>query len=970
MIAGAAATVLDRRTADIAAAEHETDALSVVLAEQTNLTFGGAEYVLNNLLERIAAAGVASPEALAVAMATPEVQRMLHDEVAGLGQVDLAGIIDAEGRLINTSDRWPVADVSLADRDFFKAMRDVPTLRSYVGAPVLSRITRQTVIPLTRRINAPDGRFLGIVLCSVRLDYFENLYRAVSEGEGRRVRLQRRDGTLLVRYPQSILFPRVMPESDPIVSELQSGASLSQVLVRSPLTGDTVLRVARALKEWPLVVVVVRTEASILANWRRQTLAVCIGVGVVAMALILGLMLLVRQINRRVVSEAVLAVTLDNMMHGIQMIDANGRVQVYNKRALEILDLPSELMAGKPSLEEVLRYLRDHGEFSGAGANEAVVRLLLSNGMDGVPKSYERQRPNGTILEINSIPLQGGGVVRTFADVTVARMREAALQAALTARDEAERALRQHAQDMEQNLEQVLADRTRALAASEARHRDTANVSCDWIWEIDLAQRLMFVSKRFGDASGLRWDQVSGLPLSGLLALGFDPAGLEALCANINAGGAFQDVIHRIDLESGRTHFWMLSGKPFADPGTGLYAGYRCTGTDVTVRIEREEAMNAALSRAEAAEREARRATMRLTEAIEAIPEGFVLNDADDRLVLCNTRYAEFYQLSPETRAPGVPFADILRAKAFAPGASTAAKVLEARLARHRLAGGNREDQHLANGRWLQVSEQRTSDGGTVGIRIDVTEARQREAADRNREKLAALGHLAGGVAHEINNLLQPALALSDLVRDSVPADDADAHEALDCVLDSTRKMRDIVRSILLFARKEEPTLASLDLVTEVRASLDFVAHLMPSSVVIRLQDLEAHAGGMVAANRTQLTQVLTNLLVNAAQATNQAGSVTVSLAKVDPAPQAAADLGVEAGRSYLTVSVSDTGGGMDEATQARIFEPFFTTKPVGVGTGLGLSVAYGILRSWHGAITVTSAPGAGATFVLYIPAI
>jgi len=290
------------------------------------------------------------------------------------------------------------------------------------------------------------------------------------------------------------------------------------------------------------------------------------------------------------------------------------------------------------------------------------------------------------------------------------------------------------------------------------------------------------------------------------------------------------------------------------------------------------------------------------------------------------------------------------------------------RLQGHRAVGGNRLEQRLGDGRWLQVEERRTSDGGTVGIRIDVTEARQREASERDRAKLAALGQLAGGVAHEINNLLQPALGVSDLVRDSLPEDDVDAHEALDHVLDSTRKIREIVRNILLFARKEDPRLASVNLVAELREAISFVGNLVPPSIEIREHDLDAHFGKMVAVNKTQLTQVVTNLLVNAAQATTGTGSVTISVARMCSDVTEAGELAIEAGRDYLAVSVADTGSGMDQATQARIFDPFFTTKPIGQGTGLGLSVVYGILRSWRGAITVRSTPGEGTTFVLYIP--
>jgi PAS domain S-box-containing protein len=970
LIAGAASMVLDRRSADLAAAEHEADSLSVALTEQTTLTFGAVDFVLHDLLERIRAAGIASPEALAANMGTPEVQRMLHDEIAGLSQIDVASIVGPDGRLINHSRQWPIPERLLADRDFFYALRDDPTLGTFVGKPVVSRGTGQWTIYIARRINAPDGGFLGIVLGAVRINYFDDLYRAVSAGEGRVVGLQRRDGTRLARYPDNGRLGGVIPAGDPTVADIQRGAQTSRSLAPSPVQGRMVLRIARALKDFPLVVVVGRTEASILADWQRQAIATAIGAMLAAATLLMTFAMLARQIAGRAASEAALAATLNHMSQGILMMDGDHRVQVHNRRVQEMLDLPPELLATKPLLEDILRFQRGQGEFGpdGTGIDETLRQFVLAGGVLDQSHTYERRRPDGTALEISSIPLAGGGMVRTITDVTVARTREAALQAALSARDEAEAALQQRGKD----LEQELAERTRPLAASEARHRDMAEVSSDWIWETDVALYLTFVSKRFGETSGIAWAQVSGHPLSVLVALGFDPAGMKELRTTIDARGSFHNVIYRVDLAGGEARFWLMSGKPFTDPATGAYAGYRGTGTDATVRIEREAALNEALLRTEGAERAARRARTRLMDAIEAIPEGFVLHDAEDRLVLCNARYAEFYQLTAELMTPGCLFEDALRATAVAaePGLTEqeiGGKMAE-RLVRHRAIGGNREEQRLANGRWLEVYERRTSDGGTVGIRIDVTETRQREAAERDREKLAALGQLAGGVAHEINNLLQPALALPELVRDRLPADDIESREDLDCVIECAGKMRDIVRNILLFARKEEPRLATLELAAEVRAALGFVGDLIPPSITLQAENLDTHPGCMVAANKTQLTQVLTNLVVNAAQATRGAGTVTVSVARIDPTAEEAADLAIEAGRGYLTVSVTDTGSGMDEATRARIFEPFFTTKPVGQGTGLGLSVAYGILRSWQGAIAVRSAPGHGTTFVLYVP--
>jgi signal transduction histidine kinase len=294
--------------------------------------------------------------------------------------------------------------------------------------------------------------------------------------------------------------------------------------------------------------------------------------------------------------------------------------------------------------------------------------------------------------------------------------------------------------------------------------------------------------------------------------------------------------------------------------------------------------------------------------------------------------------------------------------------LLGERLARHRMAGGEdyRSEHRLASGRRIEVRERRTADGGFVGLRIDVTEVRQHEAIERAREKLASLGQLAGGIAHEINNLLQPALTFPELVRDRLPADDIESREDLELVLDSVRKARDIVRDILLYARKEDPVLAPLDLGQEIRAALAFVRNVLPPGMNLVEEDLRGSA--TVLANKTQLTQVLTNLIVNAGHAMNGRGTVAIAVKKVHPDAAAAQALGLEPGQPYFAVTVTDDGCGMDAATRSCVFDPFFTTKPVGQGTGLGLSVAYGILRSWNGAIAVDSAVGRGTTFTLYIP--
>lgn len=254
-----------------------------------------------------------------------------------------------------------------------------------------------------------------------------------------------------------------------------------------------------------------------------------------------------------------------------------------------------------------------------------------------------------------------------------------------------------------------------------------------------------------------------------------------------------------------------------------------------------------------------------------------------------------------------------------------------------------------------------------IALHVDVTERRRRERLDRERQKLTALGELAGGVAHEINNLLQPIISLSQLALDRLD-DAADENESgdLETVLECSRAAREIVNKILVFARKEGPVLSACDLPAEIRTALLLVGALLPVGIVLR----EAFAdgiSGMATINAGELTQVLTNLAVNAAHAMGGHGTVTMRLTRAKLSAAASAAFELRSGE-YFALSVSDTGGGMEAAVAARLFDPFFATKPIGQGTGLGLSVAYGILRSWGGAISVDSAVGRGTNFVLHIP--
>ncbi len=254
------------------------------------------------------------------------------------------------------------------------------------------------------------------------------------------------------------------------------------------------------------------------------------------------------------------------------------------------------------------------------------------------------------------------------------------------------------------------------------------------------------------------------------------------------------------------------------------------------------------------------------------------------------------------------------------------------------------------------------ADGRTlahVAVLWDTTEVHRHSAEELQRQKMEALGQLAGGIAHEINNLLQPVITLSNLNLGSADLP-APVREDFADILSAGRQCRDVVGSILAFARKDGTATQPLVLGDAVCRALAFARGVLPRTVLIesRIDDRESLA--MIGA--TELTQVLMNLLTNAADAMGWAGTVTLTLDRLS------AECPAGPGRFHLTVG--DQGCGMDERVRQRLFEPFFTTKPQGKGTGLGLAVVHGIVRGWRGTISVSSAVGKGTTFEITIPVV
>jgi len=261
------------------------------------------------------------------------------------------------------------------------------------------------------------------------------------------------------------------------------------------------------------------------------------------------------------------------------------------------------------------------------------------------------------------------------------------------------------------------------------------------------------------------------------------------------------------------------------------------------------------------------------------------------------------------------------------------------------------------------------SDTGDIdnlsGITEDITEARELEDQLRQAQKMEAVGRLAGGVAHDFNNVMTVILGYSAVLLQEL-SQDSSARYFVQEIQRAGERCAALTGQLLAFSRKQMLHPVSLDLHRVIRDLMALLKSLIGEHVTIVLQ-LDP-SPRWVKADAVQLEQVLLNLAVNARDAMPHGGTLTIDTSQVFPENVWGPNHDARTSRTYVRLRVHDTGTGIDAATKAKIFEPFFTTKPPGRGTGLGLSTVYGIVHQSGGSISVESSVGHGTTMTVFLP--
>ncbi len=347
----------------------------------------------------------------------------------------------------------------------------------------------------------------------------------------------------------------------------------------------------------------------------------------------------------------------------------------------------------------------------------------------------------------------------------------------------------------------------------------------------------------------------------------------------------------------------------------------------------------------------------RLRAALERTADAISITDADGRLVYVNRAFEAMSGVSRIDALGRVP--DILRLDGDESAASDVDAQLHAGEPFHGTVERTRADgTHLVAETSINpIADAAGGLAGFVAITRDVTEARAEAARRAQTDRMETIGQLAGGVAHDFNNILVAISGYAAFVLDHQVPGTAD-HDDLLQVLGATDRAAALTKRLLAFSRRQVIEPRAIDVVATVDAVLPMIRRLIGEHIVVEATVTPGIP--RVFMDPGQLDQMLINLAVNARDAMPSGGRISVGLA---PAKD-------EGGRRLARITVSDTGTGMHEDVLAHIFEPFFTTKEVGRGTGLGLATVYGIVADCDGHVEVASTVGVGTTFTIDVPGI
>ena len=454
-----------RYVSAIGDAERAAQSYTDILAEHTSRTFEAIERTLlvAKSIRSDLNKGLISPGAAHLAL-----QNLQRSSPALLA----LGWTDADGDVIQSSYDDRPARQNISDLDHFKVQRTGLGEGLHIGQLFRSNQSGKWISAVSIRLEQDDGTFAGVVSAPLDLSYFARTYKAVQLGSNDSVSLARADGQLLTREPFV----------ENAVGQSYKGTELFRVLLplansgtfasRSPIDQVPRIFAYRVVPGLPLITIVASDRNAVLAPWYEHIRDLAFMFALLIVAIFSATHLLWRRTRELAVQTSLLEATLDNMHEGLIVVDRQDRVAICNVRAMEMLGLPESLMTSRPSSTEVIAYQTQQGEFTDT---DEEIRAVIHPRLHGeISHVYQRTRPNGTVLEVQTVPFANGGSIRTYKDITFQKQTE------------------------------------KELMEGEARYRLLADNTTDIIARLNFAGQLLYISPSSSSMVGYHPTELTG----------------------------------------------------------------------------------------------------------------------------------------------------------------------------------------------------------------------------------------------------------------------------------------------------------------------------------------------------------------------------------------------------------------------------------------------------------------------------
>ena len=379
--------------------------------------------IQKDVVTQIQLAGITSSDIFRGQMATLEWHEVLRVRAEGYSDVAGVNLFDSEGMLINSSETWPVPDIKISDRAYFKAFKSGAAVTPVLIELVQSRFSGDWATVIAHKVTGPKGELLGIVTRAMTPASIEKFFASLALGEGAAISMYHRDGTLLARYPHiETMIGRNFARGQ-MHREILSRSDHGTMRLASPMDGLDRLASVRALADFPISIIATTTVAAALADWREQTRSLIAVAGLSVLVITLMLFLVVRKLSQQhQLEKQRLDTAVNNIPQGLVVYDTLARVTVCNRRYIEMFGLSPDVAKPGCTMQDLISHRKETGSFDG-DVGEFCASIIRNVALGKVTHQITEAPDGRSILIINQ-PLEAGGWVATIEDVTERRRSE------------------------------------------------------------------------------------------------------------------------------------------------------------------------------------------------------------------------------------------------------------------------------------------------------------------------------------------------------------------------------------------------------------------------------------------------------------------------------------------------------------------------------------------------------------------